>query len=63
MARDQTQEVVELNPDRTRTAIRVTNLWKRYGSTEAVRGINLEIADSKFVVVAAVRHQLEDDYH
>ncbi len=30
-----------------RTAIRIENLWKRYGAVEAVRGIDLEIADGE----------------
>jgi len=30
-----------------RTAIRIADLWKRYGAVEAVRGINLEIGDGE----------------
>ena len=32
---------------RRRTAISVRNLWKRYGAIDAVRGINLDIADGE----------------
>src|SRR5580700_3609458 len=31
------------SPSTNAPAIRVRNLWKRYGSIEAVRGVNLEI--------------------
>lgn len=32
-------------------AITLSNVWKNYGSVEAVRGINLEIRDGEFLVV------------
>jgi ABC-2 type transport system ATP-binding protein len=32
---------------RRRTAITIRNLWKRYGPVDAVRGINLDIADGE----------------
>jgi ABC-2 type transport system ATP-binding protein len=32
---------------RRRTAISIRNLWKRYGAIDAVRGINLDIADGE----------------
>src|SRR5512144_2861969 len=49
--------VVESSPSQLRSgrrsedppqpAIRITNLWKRYGSVEAVRGISLEVEDGE----------------
>lgn len=46
MAREQQKEIA-VTPDLARTAIQVTNLRKRYGATEAVRGINLEIHEGE----------------
>ena len=34
-------------PARGETAIRVRDLWKRYGELEAVRGIDLEVRDGE----------------
>ena len=47
MARGQAKELTKSSSDLEPAAIRIKNLWKRYGSIEAVRGINMEVRESE----------------
>ena len=47
MARGQANEIKKASSDLVPAAIRIKNLWKRYGSIEAVRGINMEVHESE----------------
>src|SRR5262252_3676966 len=47
MAKGQAKELTKSSSDLEPAAIRIKNLWKRYGSIEAVRGINMEVRESE----------------
>ena len=47
MAGGQAKKITRESSDLVPTAIRLKNLWKRYGSIEAVRGINMEVRESE----------------
>src|SRR5262249_12034743 len=47
VAGGQAKKITRESSDLVPTAIRLKNLWKRYGSIEAVRGINMEVRESE----------------
>jgi ABC-2 type transport system ATP-binding protein len=47
VARGQAKEITKASSDLVPAAIRIKNLWKRYVSIEAVRGISMEVRESE----------------